>query len=171
MLLYITKSIEEIYIEPPERKNLNMKRIFLSLAVFSMIVSCSSNDDESQTNKASIIGKWYIAKAEQYTSGDKKTVTYNPSECEKKSTHEFKEKNMTSTTFAPENNNCVKTDVVTRNYTYDPMSKKFWYEDDKDFPYIIPQLTQTDMVLEDHLDDIDGDGIKDIKRWYFKRMN
>ena len=148
-----------------------MKRIFLSFAILSIVGCSSTNDDEPQTSNVSLVGKWYIAKAEHYTSADKKTVTYNPSECEKKSTHEFQEKNMTSTTFAPENNNCVKTDVVTRNYTYDPASKKFWYENDKDFPYIIPELTKTDMVMEDHLDDVDGDGIKDVKRWYFKRIN
>lgn len=147
-----------------------MKKLFLSLAVFSAIVSCSNNDDEPQANNASIIGKWYIDQAEKYTSGNKKTEVQVSSECEKKSTHEFREKDMTSITFAPENNNCVQTDVVTRNYTYDPVSKKFWYENDKDFPYIISQLTQTDMVLENHLDDVDGDGIKDVIKFYFKRI-
>ncbi|SDJ67609.1 lipocalin family protein [Chryseobacterium jejuense] len=147
-----------------------MKKLFLLLVVFSAIVSCSSNDDEPQTNNASIIGKWYIDKAEKYTSGNKKTEVKAFSECEKKGTHEFREKDMTSTTFAPENNNCVQTDVVTRNYTYDPTSKKFWYENEKDFPYIISQLTQTDMILENHLDDVDGDGIKDVVKFYFKRI-
>ena len=77
---------------------------------------------------------------------------------------------MTSTTFAPENNNCVQTDVITRRYTFDLVSKKFWYDDDKDFPYTISQLTQTDMVFEDHLADVDGDGIKDVIKFYFKRI-
>ncbi|SIT21170.1 hypothetical protein SAMN05421786_10966 [Chryseobacterium ureilyticum] len=77
---------------------------------------------------------------------------------------------MTSITFAPENNNCVQTDVVTRNYTYDPVSKKFWYEAEQDFSYIISQLTQTDMVFEDHLADVDGDGIKDVIKFYFRRI-
>lgn len=147
-----------------------MKKIFLMFAAFSAMVSCSSNDDEAQTNNASIIGKWYIDKAEKYTSGNKKTEVKVFSECEKKGTHEFREKDMTSTTFAPENNNCVQTDIVTRTYTFDPVSKKFWYEDEKDFPYTISQLTQTDMVLEDHLEDIDGDGIKDVIKFYFKRI-
>lgn len=146
-----------------------MKKLFLPFAILS-IVACSSNDDEPQANNASIVGKWSIDKAEQYTSGNKKTVVHTPSECEKKSTHEFGAKNMTSTTFAPENDKCVQTDVVTRNYTYDPVSKKFWYENDKDFPYIVSQLTETDMVFEDHLEDVDGDGIKDVKTWYFKRI-
>lgn len=147
-----------------------MKKIFLSFFVFSVIVSCSSKDDETQANNASIVGKWYIDKAEKYTSGNKQTEVQVFSECEKKSTHEFREKDMTSITFAPENNNCVQTDVVTRNYTYDPVSKKFWYEAEQDFSYSISQLTQTDMVFEDHLADVDGDGIKDVIKFYFRRI-
>ncbi|AZB08504.1 hypothetical protein EG344_06410 [Chryseobacterium sp. G0162] len=148
-----------------------MKKLFLSLAAFSTIVACSSsNDDEPRTNNASIVGKWYINKAEKYTSANKQTEVHVFSECEKKGTHEFREKDMTSTTFAPENNNCVQTDVVTRRYTFDLESKKFWYDDDKDFPYTISQLTQTDMVFEDHLADVDGDGIKDVIKFYFKRI-
>ncbi len=146
-----------------------MKKIFFPFAVLS-IMACSSNDDAPQTNNASIVGKWYIDKTEKYTSGNKKTEVNTSSGCEKESTHEFTEKSMISTTFSPKNNSCVQTDVVTRNYTYDPVSKQFWYEGEKDFPYTISQLTQTDMVLEDHLEDVDGDGIKDVIRFYFKRI-
>lgn len=146
-----------------------MKKIFLPFAVLS-IMACSSNDEESQTNNASIIGKWYIEKAEKYTSGNKKTEVNISSGCKKESTHEFTEKSIVSITFSPENNSCVQTDVVTRNYTYDPVSKKFWYEGEKDFAYTVSQLTQTNLVLEDHFEDIDGDGIKDVIKFYFKRI-
>ncbi|MET3038478.1 lipocalin family protein [Chryseobacterium sp. NRRL B-14859] len=148
-----------------------MKKLFLPFALVSLI-ACSNDDDNDQpAAKASIIGKWYMDKAEQYTSGNQQTKLYTSSECEKKSTHEFRKKDMTSTTFAPQNNTCIQTDVVTRNYTYNPETKNFWYEGEEDYPYVISQLTQTDMVLEDHTEDIDGDGIKDVIRRYLKRIN
>ncbi|AZA92587.1 Uncharacterised protein [Chryseobacterium nakagawai] len=147
-----------------------MKKLFLPFALLSIVACSSSNDDEPQTNNVSIVGKWYMESAEKYTSKDKKTTFYTPEGCDKKDTHEFKEKDMTSITFASHNNTCIQTDVVTRNYTYDPVSKKFWYEGEEDYPYTISQLTQTNMVIEDRIDDLDGDGINDVIKRYFKRI-
>ncbi|ASW74498.1 hypothetical protein IQ37_19775 [Chryseobacterium piperi] len=150
-----------------------MKKIFLSLALVSMAACGSDSEtlDIIDPNEASIIGKWYIEKAEVYRSGSQQTQTSFSSECEKKRTHEFKTTNMTSITFAPEGNNCVQTDVVTRNYTFDKANMKFWYEEEQDYPYFITQLTQSNMVMEDRTQDVDGDGTKDIIRRFFNKTH
>lgn len=148
-----------------------MKKIFLSLIVLSFI-GCNSNDDDVQTNnQASIIGKWYIEKAEVYKSSNQQTQTSISTDCQKKSTHELKQANMTSISFAQTGNTCVQTDVVTRNYTFDKPNMKFWFEDEVDYPYFVTQLAQNDMVMEDRTEDIDGDGIKDIIRRFYKKIN
>ncbi|MBV8326163.1 lipocalin family protein [Chryseobacterium sp.] len=148
-----------------------MKKLFLPFALVSIVACSSSTDDETQTSDASITGKWSLDKAEQYMSKNKETKVYNPSECEKKSIHEFRLKDMTSTIFEPVNNICEQTDVVTRKYTYNAMTKKFWYEGEEDYPYTISKLTSTDMVMEDHTNDTDGDGIPDVVKRYLKRIN
>ncbi|MDF2932328.1 MAG: hypothetical protein K0R36_1659 [Chryseobacterium sp.] len=148
-----------------------MKKLFLSLVLFSTI-GCNSNDDVIQTNnEASIIGKWHIEKAEIYKSANQQTQTNFSTDCEKKSTHEFKQTNMISITFAQSNNACVQTDLVTRNYTFDKVNMKLWFEGEENYPYFVTSLTQNDMVMEDRTEDIDGDGIKDIIRRFYKKVN
>ncbi|MBK1895171.1 lipocalin-like domain-containing protein [Chryseobacterium paridis] len=150
-----------------------MKRIFLSTALLSILACGSDNEvlDIIDPNAGSIRGKWYIGKSEVYTSKDQQTKTSFPTECQKKSTHEFKQTNMTSTTFAPQGNSCVQTDVVTRNYTLEKSTMKFWYEGEQDYPYFITKLTQAEMIMEDRTQDVDGDGTNDIIRRFFARIN
>lgn len=148
-----------------------MKKIFLPFALFSMAACGSDSEDFNTSNDASIIGKWYIEKVEVFKSKNQQTQTMTSTECKKKSTHEFKSTNMISITFAPQGNNCIQTDVVTRNYTFNTANKKFWYEGEQDYPYYITQLTQTDMVMEDRLEDFDNDGINDVITRFFKRIN
>ncbi|ATN04227.1 hypothetical protein CRN76_01725 [Chryseobacterium indologenes] len=147
-----------------------MKKIFLSSAILS-ILACSSSNDEVQPVQASMIGKWKLNKVEVYNSKSNQTVTHVTTGCDKESIHEFKEKEMTSTTFAPENGSCVKTDVVTRKYTYDPVTRKFWYEEEKDYFYIVSQLSQADMIFEDTIQDFDGDGVNDRAKYFFTKSN
>lgn len=148
-----------------------MKKLFLPLVLLSFI-GCGNHDDEVQTkNEVSIIGKWYIDKAEIYKSFDQQTQTSTSTECQKKSTHEFKQANMTSITFAENNNICEQTDTVTRNYIFDKPNMKFWFEGEEDYPYFVTGLTQNDMVMEDRTQDIDGDGTKDIIRRFYKKIN
>lgn len=148
-----------------------MKKVFLPLTLFSMIACGSDSEFFNSSNDSSIIGKWYIEKVEIYKSKNQQTQTIISTECEKKSTHEFRPTNMTSTTFAPQGNDCIQTDVVTRNYTFNTSNKQFWYEGEQNYPYYITQLEQTDMVMEDRLEDFDNDGINDVIRRYFKRIN
>lgn len=151
--------------------NIIMKKLILPFILFSLI-GCSNNDEEVQTNnEVSIIGKWYIEKAQAYTSANQQTQTIVSTDCQKKSTHEFKQANMTSVTFAATNNTCIQTDTVTRNYTFDKPNMKFWFEGEESAPYFITSLTQNDMVMEDRTEDIDGDGTKDIIRRFYKKIN
>lgn len=58
-----------------------------------------------------------------------------------------------------------------KDYTYDKATKNFWYKGEADYPYIISKLTQKEMVMEDHMEDIDSDGIKDVVKRFFTRIN
>jgi hypothetical protein len=120
--------------------NIIMKKIILSFILFSLI-GCSNNDEEVQTNnEVSIIGKWYIEKAQAYTSANQQAQTIVSTDCQKKSTHEFKQGNMTSVTFAATNNTCVQTDTVTRNYTFDKPNMKFGLKGKKALPILLLAL-------------------------------
>ncbi|MDQ1805806.1 lipocalin family protein [Chryseobacterium sp. PTM-20240506] len=150
-----------------------MKRIFLPLALLSML-ACGSDSETLDTidpNVGTIIGKWYIEKSELYTSKDHQTKTNFSTDCQKKSTHEFRQTNMTSTTYAQQSTTCIQTDVVTRNYTFDKPTGQFWYEGEQDYPYFVTKLTQSEMIMEDRTQDMDGDGINDVIRRFFTRIN
>lgn len=148
-----------------------MNKIILSVVLLSLI-SCSGNDeDQNSGNKASIIGKWYIEKAEIYRSSNQQIQTSFSTECEKTGTHEFTTSHIISISFAQSNGGCVKTDAVTRKYTYDKGNGKFWFEGEEDEPYFVTKLSQTDMAVEDRTQDLGGDGTRDVLRRFYKRIN
>lgn len=148
-----------------------MKKLFLSLVLFS-IIGCNSNDDDIQTNnKASIVGKWYIEKTEIYRSLKQQTQTSFSTDCQKISTHEFTSSHVISISFAQNNNTCEKTDAVTKKYTFEKGNGKFWFEGEENYPYFVTKLTLTDMVMEDRTQDLDGDGTKDVLRRFYKRLD
>ncbi len=147
-----------------------MKRIILSFVLFS-IVSCNGNDEDQEIgNKASIIGEWYIEKAEIYRSLNQQIQTSFSTDCEKKSTYEFTSSHLLSIIYAQNNNTCVKTDAGTKKYTFDKGNGKFWFENEENYPYFVTKLTATDMVIEDRSQDFDGDGTKDVLRRFYKRI-
>ncbi len=148
-----------------------MKKLFLSLVLFS-IIGCNSNDDDIQTNnKASIVGKWYIEKTEIYRSLKQQTQTSFSTDCQKISTHEFTSSHVISISFAQNNNTCEKTDAVTKKYTFEKGNGKFWFEGEENYPYFVTKLTLTDMVMEDKTQDLDGDSTKDVLRRFYKRLD
>ncbi|KQT25970.1 hypothetical protein ASG22_04560 [Chryseobacterium sp. Leaf405] len=147
-----------------------MKKLFLPFILF-LIVSCNSDDEVQDTgNKASITGKWYIEKSEIYRSSNQQIQTSFSTDCEKTGTHEFTSSHVISISFAQNNNTCVKTDALTKKYTFDKGNGKFWFEGEENYPYFVTQLT-TDMIVEDRTQDFDGDGTKDVLRRFYKRIN
>lgn len=148
-----------------------MKKLILGLILFS-VISCSRTDeDQNSSNKASIIGKWFVEKAEIYRSLNQQIQTSYSTDCQKMSTHEFTFTHLISISFAEINNTCEKTDAFTSKYSFDKGNGKFWFEGEENDPYFITQLSQTDMVIEDRTQDFDGDGTKDILRRFYKRIN
>jgi len=148
-----------------------MKRIILSFVLLSLI-SCNGNDEDQElSNKASIIGEWYIEKAEIYRSLNQQIQTSFSTDCEKKSTYEFTSDHLLSIIYAQNNNTCVKTDAGTKKYIFDKGNGKFWFENEENYPYFVTKLTATDMVVEDRSQDFDGDGTKDVLRRFYKRVN
>lgn len=148
-----------------------MKKFILPLMLFSFF-GCNGNDeDQNISSKASIIGKWYIEKSEIYRSLNQQIQTSFSTDCQKTSTHEFTSSHVISISFAQNNNTCEKTDAVTRKYTFDKGNGKFWFEGEENYPYFVIQLSLTDMVIEDRTQDFDGDGIKDVLRRFYKRIN
>lgn len=146
-----------------------MKKIFLPLTLFAMM-GCSDNNDEKEDDQRTMIGTWKMTKVEAYKSSIKEMETRVPTGCDAEMTNEFRSGDMTTIHFTKKNNVCVPDETVTRKYTYDQQSKKFWYEEEDDYPYRVPQLTATQMILESNVDDIDGDGINDIIKYYFQRI-
>ncbi|WP_415326008.1 lipocalin family protein [Chryseobacterium sp. MMS23-Vi53] len=148
-----------------------MGKIFLSVILLS-IISCSSDDEvQNSGDKPAIVGKWYIEKSEIYKSLNPQIQTLYSTDCEKMSTYEFTPSHVMSITFAQSNNTCVKTDAVARKYMFNKGNGKFWYEGEENYPYFVTKLTLSDMVMEDRTQDFDGDGIKDILRRFYKRIN
>ncbi|AZA56652.1 hypothetical protein EG349_17440 [Chryseobacterium shandongense] len=148
-----------------------MNKIMVSVLLLSLI-SCSGNDeDQALSNKASIIGEWYVEKAEIYRSLNQNIQTSFSTDCEKKSTYEFTDTHLLSIIYAQSNNTCVKTDAVTKKYIFDKGNGKFWFENEENYPYFVTKLNETDMVAEDRTQDFDGDGTKDILRRFYKRIN
>lgn len=148
-----------------------MNKIILSFVLFSAI-SCTGNDEEQNlSNKASIVGTWYVEKTEIYRSLNQQTQTSFSTDCQKISTHEFTSSHVISISFAQNNNTCEKTDAVTKKYTFEKGNGKFWFEGEENYPYFVTKLTLTDMVMEDRTQDFDGDGNKDVLRRFYKRIN
>lgn len=142
----------------------------LSLIVLS-VISCNGNDDDQAlSNKASIIGEWYIEKAEIYRSLNQQIQTSFSTDCQKMSTYEFTATHLLSITYAQNNNTCVKTDTAAKKYTFDKGNGKFWFENEENYPYFVTKLNETDMVVEDRTQDFDGDGTKDVLRRFYKRI-
>jgi hypothetical protein len=148
-----------------------MKKIILPLMLFSFF-GCNNNDeDQNFSNKASIIGKWYIEKSEIYRSLNQQTQTTFSTDCQKMSTHEFTSSHVISISFAQNNSTCEKTDAVTKKYTFEKGNGKFWFEGEENYPYFVTQLTFTDMAMEDRTQDFDSDGTNDVVRRFYKRIN
>jgi len=51
------------------------------------------------------------------------------------------------------------------------VTRKFWYEEEKDYFYIVSQLSQADMIFEDTIQDFDGDGVNDRAKYFFTKSN
>ncbi|MGE4515155.1 MAG: lipocalin family protein [Chryseobacterium sp.] len=148
-----------------------MNKIILSFLLLTVVSCNGSDEDQDISNKASIIGEWYIEKAEIYRSLNQQIQTSFSTDCEKKSTYEFTSSHLLSITYAQNNTTCVKTDAVAKKYTFDNGNGKFWFEGEENYPYFVTQLNQTDMVMEDRTQDFDGDGTKDVLRRFYKRIN
>ena len=148
-----------------------MKKLIWVLALFS-VISCGGNDeDQDPGNKASIIGKWSVEKAEIYKSSNQQIVISYSTDCQKTGTYEFTSSHLISISYADNNNTCVKTDASTRKYTFEKGDGKFWFENEEKYPYFITKLTASDMVIEDRMQDFDGDGTRDVLRRFYKRIN
>ncbi|WP_294230031.1 lipocalin family protein [uncultured Chryseobacterium sp.] len=148
-----------------------MKKPLLALVLFS-VVSCGGNDeDQDPGNKASIIGKWSVEKSEIYKSINQQILTSYSTDCQKMGTYEFTSSHLISISYADNNNTCVKTDFSTRKYSFDKGKGKFWFEGEEKYPYFITKLTASDMVIEDRMQDFDGDGTRDVLRRFYKRIN
>lgn len=148
-----------------------MNKIIVSFLLLS-VISCNGNDeDQALGNKASIIGEWYVEKAEIYRSINQQIQTTFSTDCQKMSTHEFTSSHLLSISYAQSNNNCVKTETVAKKYTFEKGNGKLWFEGEENYPYFVTQLTETDMVIEDRTQDLDGDGIKDVLKRFYKRTN
>lgn len=141
-----------------------MKKLILAWALFSVISCGGSDEDQDLGNKASIIGKWSVEKAEIYKSSNQQILTSYSTDCQKTGTYEFTPSHLISISYADNNNTCVKTDVSTRKYTFDEGDGKFWFENEEKYPSFITKLTASDLVIEDRMQDFDGDGTKDVLR-------
>ncbi|GAE66521.1 lipocalin family protein [Chryseobacterium indologenes] len=147
-----------------------MKKLFLSFAVFSAIVSCSSDNDNDE-QKASIIGKWKVSKAEIITPGTNKTTIILPEGCEVENTLEFDGVNQIAMTYEQKNDACVPK-ANSLKYNYDKPSHVLYYnfENGGQYSYKVTTLTQTDLIIEDDkyvVDSSTGEA-KTYKRYYKK---
>ncbi len=148
-----------------------MKKLILPVVLFS-VISCGSNDrDQDPDNKASITGKWSVEKTEIRRSLQQQTQTSFSTDCQKSGTYEFTASHLTSVSFEENNNICKKTGAFTKKYIFNETKREFWFEREEINPYYVAQLSQTDLVVEDRTQDFDGDGIKDIIRRFYKRIN
>lgn len=60
-----------------------MKKLILAWALFSVISCGGSDEDQDPGNKASIIGKWSVEKAEIYKSSNQQILTSYSTDCQK----------------------------------------------------------------------------------------
>lgn len=142
-----------------------MKELFLSLAVFSAIVSCS-DDAAASAPEPTIMGTWKIGKSITYQTSTDKTITQEPSGCSVLNTIEFRERDAKLVGYAAQDNKCVEDFAVTTKYTYNPQTKKMMLKDNVSSTVI--ELTKTNMVIKEHMN-IDMDGIDDRVITYFTR--
>lgn len=148
-----------------------MKKLFLSLAVFSAIASCSSdNDNNNEEESSPIIGIWNQYRGEEYTSSDHKVKVHYPEGCESENTFEFGKTDLNTAGYALNKGVCILSETHNTKYTYDKASKKLWYRDNYNEAFTVSKLTQTELVTEDRTEDRDGDGIKDLVTRYFRRI-
>ncbi|PIF44593.1 lipocalin-like protein [Chryseobacterium sp. 52] len=146
-----------------------MKKILLPLALFA-IMGCNGHDEDREDDQPTMKGMWKMNKVEAYKSSIKQTETKISTGCSAENTHEFRSADMTTVNYAKQNNECAPYETVTRKYTYDQKTKKFWYEGEQDYPYIVSQLTSVSMIFESNGDNIDGDGKNDVVKYYFDRI-
>lgn len=142
-----------------------MKKISLSLALFS-IVACNDSDE-----LPSIIGKWKITKVEFYNSSYHETNTIIFTGCQAESTEEYKKTDITTIVYGMKNDICLPLQTWTKNYIYDKVGQKYWYEGEEHYPFTILQLTDKNMITEDHSVDFDNNGVKDVVIRYFVKVS
>lgn len=141
-----------------------MKKLLLSFAVFS-IVACSNDEDSTP----GIIGTWKMEKATVYLSSVKKTETYYLSGCDLKNTFEFKQNDVIITNYTSHGMECLPSGMLAKKYSYDSQTKKLVYEDDMNQSNIVSELTNANLVIENHID-VDKDGIDDIIKTHLVRV-
>ncbi|WP_160139298.1 lipocalin family protein [Chryseobacterium sp. c4a] len=148
-----------------------MKKLFLALAAFSAIVSCSSDDNNSKKEEVSpIVGTWNQYKADVYTTSDNKTKAVYPSGCESENTFEYNKTEVNTVGHSLNKDGaCVPSDYHNAKYTYDQNAKKLWYNNSNRV-YKVNKLTSTELVTEDNTEDRDGDGMNDVVIRYFRRV-
>lgn len=148
-----------------------MKKIFLSFTVFSVIGSCSTDNDNNNEQEISpIIGTWNQYKGEEHTSFNNKVKVHYPEGCESENTFEFNQTHLNTVGYALSKGACVPSEAYNTQYTYDKTSKKLWYKDNNSNAVIVSKLTPTEMVTEDRTEDRDDDGIKDLVIRYFRKI-
>ncbi|SIT21163.1 Lipocalin-like domain-containing protein [Chryseobacterium ureilyticum] len=143
-----------------------MKIFFLSLAIFSAIVSCS---DDDVAPEPTIVGTWRIGKSITYQTSTEKTITQEPNGCNVLNTIDFSEYEARLVRYAAKDNKCVEDFAVTMKYSYNPQTKKMKLEDDMNISNTVIELTKMNMVIEERLD-IDMDGVPDIIKTYFTKV-
>lgn len=147
-----------------------MKKIFLSLAVFSVIVSCSSDDDTKKEEVSPLVGTWNQYRGDVYTTLDNKTTTVYPTGCDSENTFEYNKTEVNTVGYAANKDKvCVPAQYHSAQYTYDKETQKLTYIESKK-NYKVTKLTATELVTEDNSEDRDGDGLKDVVTRYFRRI-
>ncbi|MDN3694554.1 hypothetical protein QWZ06_20920 [Chryseobacterium tructae] len=148
-----------------------MKKLFLALAAFSAIISCSSDDDNSKKEEVSpIVGTWNQYKADVYTTSDNKTKAVYPSGCESENIFEYNKTEVNTVGYSLNKDGvCVPSDYHNAKYTYDQNDKKLWYNNSNRV-YKVTKLTVTELVTEDNTEDRDDDGKNDVVIRYFRRV-
>lgn len=144
-----------------------MKKLFLPFAVFSVMVSCSNDDDSPKKEEAALlIGTWNQYKGEFYTTYDNKTQTVYPNGCESQNTVEYNETEVNVVNYESKDGKCAPAVPKNAKYTYDKGTQKLTHGKE----YIVTKLTPTELVTEDHNTDWDGDGKKDVTTRYFRKI-
>lgn len=93
-----------------------MKKLFLPLAVFSAMASCSSDDDTPKKEAAALlIGTWNQYKGDFYTTYDNKTLTVYPNGCESQNTVEYNEIEVNVVNYESKDGTCVPAVPKTEN--------------------------------------------------------